>query len=326
MYPNARPRRLRKTAALRDLVRETVLRPEDFIYPLFVRPAGGEPRRVVSMPGVFQWPQDRVVEEVERAVAAGIKSVLLFGIPPAKDAVGSHLSAADGVVPGAVRRIKERFSDLVVMCDLCLCDYTDHGHCGILGPEGQVENDPTLARLAEGAVRFAEAGADVIAPSDMMDGRVAAIRRALDESGRQETLIMSYAAKYASSYYAPFREAAESAPAFGDRRGYQMDPGNGREALREVALDVNEGADLIMVKPALPYLDIVRRVREAIVLPLAAYQVSGEYSMVKAAAAAGYVDERSVALEALTAIKRAGADLILTYFAIDAAGWLSQAR
>ncbi|MGC8489241.1 MAG: porphobilinogen synthase [Clostridia bacterium] len=324
MHPMVRPRRLREHPTLRALVRETSLRMEDFIYPLFVRPAGGEPRPVESMPGVSQWPEDRVLQEVERAVRAGIQSVLLFGIPPEKDRVGSHLLDPDGVVPGAVRRIKDRYPALIVMCDLCLCDYTDHGHCGVLTPDGRVDNDPTVARLAEGAVRFAQAGADVIAPSDMMDGRVGAIRRALDETGQTRSAIMSYAAKYASSFYAPFREAAESAPAFGDRRGYQMDPGNAREALREVALDIGEGADIIIVKPALPYLDIVRRVRDAITLPVAAYQVSGEYSMVKAAARSGYIDERSVALEALTAIKRAGADLILTYFAVDAAGWLTE--
>ncbi len=322
MYPVSRPRRLRQTPSLRRLVRETTLAPDDFIYPLFVRSDGDSPRPISSMPGIFQWPEALVAEEVERAVRRGVGSVLLFGIPPAKDAVGSYMLDAHGVVPNAVRRLKDRFSDLTVMCDLCLCDYTDHGHCGILTAAGDVDNDPTVARLAEAAVVFAEAGADVIAPSDMMDGRVGAIRRALDGAGRVNTIVMSYAVKYASSFYTPFREAAENAPAFGDRRSYQMDPANAREALREVALDVEEGADVIMVKPALPSLDIIQRVRAATWLPVAAYQVSGEYSMLKAAAAAGWLPEQRAVLETLTAIRRAGADLILTYYAVEAAAWL----
>jgi porphobilinogen synthase len=323
MYPTDRPRRLRQTPSLRQLVRETTLLPDDFIYPLFVRPDGDEPRAVQSMPGIYQWPETLVAGEVERAVRRGVASVLLFGIPSEKDAVGSYMLNPHGVVPDAVRRLKDRFPDLTVMCDLCLCDYTDHGHCGILTPSGYVDNDASVARLAEAAVVFAEAGADVIAPSDMMDGRVGAIRRALDQAGRVNTVIMSYAVKYASAFYTPFREAAENAPAFGDRRSYQMDPANAREALREATLDVEEGADVIMVKPALPSLDVIHRVRQATWLPVAAYQVSGEYSMLKAAAQAGWLPERQAVLETLTAIRRAGADLILTYFAVDAAEWLN---
>jgi porphobilinogen synthase len=317
-----RPRRLRRTAVLRDLVRETRLDPADFIYPLFVRSGRGERRVVDSMPGVFQWTADRLHEAVEPAVAAGVKSVLLFGIPAVKDAVGSGMMDPDGVVPDAIRRLKDRWPDVVVMTDLCLCDYTDHGHCGILTPTGMVDNDPTVARLAEAAVIFAEAGADVVAPSDMMDGRVGAIRRALDGAGRTDTVIMSYAVKYASGFYAPFREAAENRPAFGDRKSYQMDPANRREAWREAELDTREGADILMVKPALPYLDVLADLRRTSALPLAAYQVSGEYSMLKAAGQNGWLDERTVVLETLTAIRRAGADLILTYFAVDAARWL----
>lgn len=325
MFPTERPRRLRRTPAIRELVRETSLAPSDFIYPLFVRDGRGERRPVASMPGVFQFSPDTVLEEVDRAVARGIKSVLLFGIPAYKDARGSAALDPEGPVPAAVRRIKDRHPELVVMCDLCLCDYTDHGHCGLVTPAGEIDNDSSIDQLAQAAVVFAEAGADVIAPSDMMDGRVGAIRRRLDQNGRVGTLVMSYAAKYASSFYGPFREAAESAPAFGDRRSYQMDPGNAREALREVRLDVEEGADIVMVKPALPYLDVLRRVRDAVDLPVAAYQVSGEYSMIKAAAQRGWLSEPAVVLETLYAIRRAGADLILTYFAVDAAAWLDQA-
>jgi porphobilinogen synthase len=325
MFPTERPRRLRRTPAIRELVRETSLAPSDFIYPLFVRDGRGERRPVASMPGVFQYSPDTVLEEVDRAVARGIKSVLLFGIPAYKDARGSAALDPEGPVPAAVRRIKDRHPELVVMCDLCLCDYTDHGHCGLVTPTGEIDNDSSIDQLAQAAVVFAEAGADVIAPSDMMDGRVGAIRRRLDQNGRVGTLVMSYAAKYASSFYGPFREAAESAPAFGDRRSYQMDPGNAREALREVRLDVEEGADIVMVKPALPYLDVLRRVRDAVDLPVAAYQVSGEYSMIKAAAQRGWLSEPAVVLETLYAIRRAGADLILTYFAVDAAAWLDQA-
>jgi porphobilinogen synthase len=319
-----RPRRLRRTAAIRALVRETSLEPSDFIYPLFVRTGRSESRPVASMPGVSQWSADRLSEAVEPAVAVGVRSVLLFGIPAVKDAVGSAMLEPQGVVPEGVRRLKDRYPDLVVMCDLCLCDYTDHGHCGILTATGEVDNDPTVERLAEAARVFADAGADVIAPSDMMDGRVGAIRRALDHSGHPDTLIMSYAVKYASGFYAPFREAAENRPAFGDRKSYQMDPANRREARREARLDTAEGADLLMVKPALPYLDILADLRRESVLPLAAYQVSGEYSMLKAAALNGWIDERQVVMETLTAIRRAGADLILTYYAMEAARWLQE--
>lgn len=324
MHPVERPRRLRRTSTIRELVRETRLAPSDFIYPLFVRSGNAEQRPIQSMPGIFQWSADRVVEEVARAAAAGVQAVLLFGIPAHKDAVGSSMLDPAGVVPDAVRRIKDRFPDLVVMCDLCLCDYTDHGHCGVLTSDGRVDNDPSVEQLTRGALVFAEAGADVIAPSDMMDGRVGAIRRALDEAGRTDTLIMSYAVKYASGFYAPFREAAENAPAFGDRRSYQMDTGNAREALREAALDTAEGADILMVKPALPYLDILKSIRDVSRLPLAAYQVSGEYSMLKAAAQNGWIQEQTVALETLTAIRRAGADLILTYYAVQASEWLTR--
>jgi porphobilinogen synthase len=319
-----RPRRLRRTAAIRDLVRETRLHPADFIYPLFVRYGRGEQRPVASMPGVFQWSPDTVGQPVGEAVAHGVQSVLLFGIPEVKDGVGSGILDPAGPVPEAVQRLKEAFPEIVVMADLCLCDYTDHGHCGLLRADGSVDNDSTVERLAEAALVFAAAGVDVVAPSDMMDGRVGAIRRALDEAGYTDTLILSYAVKYASGFYAPFREAAENRPAFGDRKSYQMDPGNRREALREARLDVAEGADLLMVKPALPYLDVLADLRRQVTLPLAAYQVSGEYAMLKAAAQNGWLDERTTVLETLTGIRRAGADLILTYFASEAARWLSE--
>lgn len=324
MYPVERPRRLRRTPALRELVRETTLTPSDFIYPLFVRSGQGQRRAIQSMPGIFQWSPDTVGDEVAKALEANVRSVLLFGIPADKDARGSSMLDAHGVVPDTVRRLKDRFSDLVVMCDLCLCDYTDHGHCGILTPDGQVENDASVEQLARAAVVFAEAGADVIAPSDMMDGRVGAIRAALDQTGHAQTVVMSYAIKYASAFYAPFREAAENAPAFGDRRAYQMDSANAREALREARLDTAEGADILMVKPALPYLDILARLRQESLLPLAAYHVSGEYSLLKAASLNGWVNEAPTVLETLTAIRRAGADLILTYYAVQAANWLLQ--
>lgn len=324
MYPVERPRRLRRTPALRELVRETTLTPSDFIYPLFVRSGQGQRRAIQSMPGIFQWSPDTVGDEVAKALEANVRSVLLFGIPADKDARGSSMLDDHGVVPDTVRRLKDRFSDLVVMCDLCLCDYTDHGHCGILTPDGQVENDASVEQLARAAVVFAEAGADVIAPSDMMDGRVGAIRAALDQTGHAQTVVMSYAIKYASAFYAPFREAAENAPAFGDRRAYQMDSANAREALREARLDTAEGADILMVKPALPYLDILARLRQESLLPLAAYHVSGEYSLLKAASLNGWVNEVPTVLETLTAIRRAGADLILTYYAVQAANWLLQ--
>ena len=322
-----RPRRLRRTGALRRLAQETRLTPERFIYPIFVQAAGPEPEPVQAMPGVVRWPVDRVEEPARRALQAGVAAVLLFGIPAEKDAQGSGADAPDGVVQRAVRRLKQHLPELLVITDVCLCEYTEHGHCGILVERRgavEVDNDRTLERLAATAVSQAEAGADVVAPSAMMDGQVAAIRKALDEAGLEDVPIMAYSAKYASAFYGPFREAAGSAPAFGDRRGYQMNPANAREALREVRLDVEQGADLVMVKPALAYLDVIRRVREAFDVPVAAYNVSGEYAMVEAAAANGWIDRRQAVLEILHAIARAGADLIITYHALDAARWLRE--
>ena len=320
-----RPRRLRRTETLRDLVRETTLEPSDFVSPLFVV-AGEDIRRpVASMPGIDQLSVDRLREEAREVAALGIKAVLLFGIPATKDPHGLESFAEDGVVQQSIRALKEAQPDLVVVTDVCLCEYTDHGHCGLLDDAGDVSNDETLDVLRRIAVSHGEAGADVVAPSGMIDGMVGAVRGALDEEGLQRVAILSYAVKYASAFYGPFREAAEGAPAFGDRRSHQMDPGNAREALREAALDVDEGADGLMVKPALGYLDVVRSVRERFPeLPLAAYNVSGEYAMVKAAAANGWLDERAVVLEALTGIRRAGADLVVTYHAKDAAAWLQR--
>jgi len=300
------------------MVRETTLSVKDFVAPLFVKPGEGVRDPIGSMPGQYQFSVDTLVDEAEALWEIGIPAVILFGLPDSKDATGSRSWADDGIVQVAVRALKERLPDLVVITDVCLCEYTDHGHCGLIRG-GEVDNDATLDLLARQAVSHARAGADIVAPSDMMDGRVAAIRRALDASGLQSTGILSYAVKYASAFYGPFREAADSAPQFGDRTTYQMDPANAREALKEARLDIEEGADMIMVKPALAYLDIIRRVREISSLPLAAYQVSGEYAMIKAAAANGWLDERRVMTESLTAIKRAGADIILTYFARDAA-------
>ena len=322
-----RPRRLRRTAALRDLVRETTLEPDDFVYPLFVVPGESVRRPVSSMPGVDQLSVDNLVGEARDLTALGVKAVLLFGIPSAKDPHGLESFAEDGVVQQAIRALKEASPELVVMTDVCLCEYTDHGHCGLLDGEGYVLNDETLEVLGRIAVSHGEAGADVVAPSGMIDGMVGAIRGALDGEGLNGVAILSYAVKYASAFYGPFREAAEGAPAFGDRRSHQMDPGNAREALREAALDVEEGADALMVKPALGYLDVVRSVRERFPeLPLAAYNVSGELAMVKAAAANGWLDERAVVLEVLTGIRRAGADLVVTYHAKDAATWLQSGR
>jgi len=326
-FPQVRMRRLRRHPLFRDMVRETALSARDFILPLFVR-AGGERRVPIgSMPGQFQLSVEAVADAAAEAVQLGLPAVLLFGIPERKDAVGSAAWDDAGVVQRALRAIREAVGDrLLLFADLCFCEYTDHGHCGVLTDRAgrtDVDNDATLANLARQAVSLARAGADCIAPSGMMDGMVAAIRRALDEAGFEHVAIMSYAAKYASAFYGPFRDAAESAPQFGDRRSYQMDPGNADEALREVALDVQEGADVVMVKPALAYLDIVRRVKERFGMPLAAYNVSGEYSMVKAAAERGWLDERAVAMEILTSIKRAGADMIITYYAKDAARWLA---
>lgn len=320
-FPTTRLRRLRTTPVLRRMVRETALAPDDLIYPLFVV-HGREVRRPIgSMPGICQLSVDQAVSEAGQAAALGIPAVLLFGVPDVKDALGSENFADDGIVQQAVRAIKAAQLGLVVIVDVCMCEYTDHGHCGIIREE-RVDNDATLEILGRAAVSYARAGADLVAPSGMMDGMVAAIRAALDGAGFNETGILSYAVKYASAFYGPFREAAEGAPKFGDRRTHQMDPANAREALRELALDVAEGADMVMVKPALAYLDVVRRVREACDLPVVAYNVSGEYAMLKAAAANGWLDERAAVLELLTGIKRAGADLIVTYHALDAARWM----
>ncbi len=323
-FPKQRLRRTRRTAGLRGLVRETRLSPQDFIYPIFVT-AGEDVRNpVASMPGVFQLSINHAVAEAERAYGLGIPGVLLFGLPESKDEAASGAYDPEGIVQLATRAIKDAVPELLVVTDVCLCEYTSHGHCGVVQKEtGEVLNDVSLELLARAAASHAEAGADVVAPSDMMDGRVAAIRAELDNEGFENTPIMAYAAKYASAFYGPFREAADSAPQFGDRRSYQMDPANAREALVETGLDVEEGADIVMVKPALPYLDVLRRVRETTDLPLAAYNVSGEYSMVKAAAQNGWLDEERAVLEALTGIKRAGADIIITYHAPDAARWLA---
>ena len=317
-FPHARPRRLRRTEALRRLTRETRLSPDQLIMPLFCTPGRGVRLPISSMPGVERLSPDLCAEKARELHTLGLGGVLLFGIPATKDAIGSSGTAAEGIVPATIRAIKDAVPELLVITDVCLCEYTDHGHCGVL-TGGQVDNDATLPLLTAQALAHARAGADLVAPSDMMDGRVASIRRGLDAAGFAQTPILSYAAKYASAFYGPFREAAGSAPKEGDRRGYQMDPANGREALREVALDVAEGADLIMVKPALSYLDVIARVRDAFDLPLWAYNVSGEYAMIKAAAANGWLDESRAMMEALLSIRRAGADTIVTYFAIDAA-------
>jgi len=316
-------RRLRRTEALRRLVRETRLSPEEFVYPLFVVHGSSVRNAIPSMPGQHQLSLDQLPAEAAELRALGIPAVLLFGIPSTKDEQGSGAYAADGIVQQAVRALKQADPDLLVITDVCLCEYTSHGHCGVV-KDGEVDNDATLPLLTRTALSQAQAGADMVAPSAMMDGQVAAIRQALDEGGSPHTPIMAYAAKYASAFYGPFREAAESAPQFGDRRGYQMDPPNAREALREIEADIAEGADIVMVKPALAYLDVLARARERFDLPLAAYNVSGEYAMIKAAAANGWLDERRVTLEVLTAIKRAGADIIITYHAKEAARWLGQ--
>jgi len=317
-----RPRRLRRTPAIRDMVRETTLSVKDFIAPLFVKPGQNVRDPIPSMPGQVQFSIDTIVEEAQELWSLGIPSLILFGLPDSKDAIGSRSWADDGVVQQAVSAIKDGLPDMVVMTDVCLCEYTDHGHCGVIS-NGAVDNDSTLELLSRQAVSHARAGADFVAPSDMMDGRVAAIRTALDQEGFQQTAILSYAVKYASAFYGPFRDAADSAPQFGDRTAYQMDPANALEALKEAQLDMDEGADMIMVKPAIPYLDILSRVREITLLPLAAYNVSGEYAMVKAAESKGWIDGARVMMEMLTSIKRAGADLILTYFAKEAAERLS---
>ncbi len=327
-FPNYRPRRLRRTAALRRMTRETSLEAERLVLPLFARSGRKARQPVASMPGVFQLSPDEAVREAEKAHALGVPAVLLFGIPEAKDEKASGAFARNGIVQQTVRLLKKELPELLVVTDVCLCEYMSHGHCGIVGkaPGREVCNDLTLPLLARTALSHAEAGADVVAPSDMMDGRVAAIRRELDRHGFSGTPILSYAAKFASAYYGPFREAAESAPRFGDRRSYQMDGANAREALRETALDIEEGADLVMVKPALAYLDVLYRVKTEFGYPTGAYAVSGEYAMMKAAAARGWIDERAVTLETLLAMRRAGADFIITYAAADAARWLKEGR
>jgi porphobilinogen synthase len=322
-FPVHRPRRLRKTELLRGLVRETRLTVANLIYPMFVCPGTKVRQEVSSMPGVFQQSADKIVEDCREVESLGIPGVILFGLPETKDPRGISSLQKDGVVQRAIEAIRKAKLNLVIITDVCLCEYTDHGHCGII-ENGAVANDATLEILADQSLSHARAGADIVAPSDMMDGRVAAIRKKLDENKFEDLPILAYAAKYCSAFYGPFREAADSAPQFGDRRSYQMDPGNAREALKEVALDLEEGADLIMVKPALPYLDIITRVRQEFSVPVAAYNVSGEYSMVKAAAQKGWLDEKRAALEILTSIQRAGADIILTYHAKDAARWLHQ--
>jgi porphobilinogen synthase len=320
-FPATRLRRLRRTEALRGLVRETELSPSHLIQPLFVVAGEGVREEVESMPGVERFSISELVAEGTEIAAAGVKAVLLFGIPAAKDESGSGAYDDEGVVQMAVRALKEAHPDLTVITDVCLCEYTSHGHCGFVR-DGEVDNDITVELLAKTAISHAEAGADAVAPSDMMDGRVGTIRHQLDEEGHRGVPIIAYSAKYASAFYGPFREAVESTPEFGDRRGYQMDPANAAEALREVELDIEEGADMVMVKPATPYLDVIRRVKEATGVPLVAYQVSGEYSMLKAAGANGWIDERAAALETLTSIRRAGADAIVTYYAKEAASWL----
>ncbi len=321
-FPITRGRRLRRTESLRRMVRETRLAVDDFIYPMFSTVGKGVKKPIGSMPGIFQQSVDHIVKEAKEVHGLGIPAVILFGIPDHKDATGSEAIAADGIIQTTIRAIKDAVPELTVITDVCLCEYTSHGHCGILR-DNEVDNDATLPVLVEEALSHAEAGADMVAPSDMMDGRVGAIREGLDEADYGHLPIMAYAVKYASAFYGPFREAAESTPSFGDRRGYQMDPANGREGLIEAAMDVEEGADIIMVKPAMPYLDVLRTLRDELDQPLAAYQVSGEYSMLKAAIERGWFDEERVVMESLTAIRRAGADLILTYFAKDAARWLN---
>ena len=318
-----RPRRLRKMPALRDMVRETILTPSDFIYPLFVRYGKGIKEPISSMPGQFRFSSDTVADEAEEAWELGIRAVILFGIPEKKDSIGSSSWKEDGVVQRAIKAIKDKNPEIVVITDVCLCEYTDHGHCGVVR-DGKILNDETLELLCRQALSHAKAGADMVAPSDMMDGRVGAIREALDSEGLYNVGILSYTAKYASSFYGPFRVAAESAPQFGDRTTYQMDPSNAREAIREVKLDIDEGADIVMVKPALPYLDIIFQVKSLFNVPVAAYNVSGEYSMITAADERGFLDGKRAMMEMLTAIKRAGADLIITYFSKEAAKILNQ--
>jgi porphobilinogen synthase len=320
-FPIHRPRRLRRSETLRGFVRETRLSASGMVYPMFACPGTNVRKEVSSMPGIYQQSVDQIVEECREVAGLGIPAVILFGLPEHKDELGTEAADAHGAVQRSIEAIRNAKLNLLVIADVCLCEYTSHGHCGVM-KDGEVLNDPSLVLLADAALSHARAGADLVAPSDMMDGRVAAIRQRLDENNFEDVAILSYAAKYCSSFYGPFREAAQSSPQSGDRRSYQMDPANAREALREVALDLEEGADIIMVKPALPYLDVVQRVRERFDVPLGAYNVSGEYSMVKAAARNGWIDEKRVVLEILTGIQRAGADIILTYHAKDAARWL----
>ena len=323
VFPEYRPRRLRRTETFRAMIRETRLAPEQMIYPLFVLPGKGVREPVPSMPGVFRLSVDQLAAEARDCLALGVRSVLLFGLPEKKDGLGSGAYAKNGIVQQAIRELKNRTPDMTVVTDVCLCEYTDHGHCGCLAGD-EVDNDATLELLAKTALSHAQAGADMVAPSDMMDGRVSEIRTALDEENFHNVPIMSYAVKYASAFYGPFRDAAECAPQFGDRRGYQMDPANSREALREATLDVDEGADILMVKPAIAYLDIIARLHDEFDLPVAAYQVSGEYAMIKAAAERGWIDGERVMAESLIAIRRAGADIILTYFAKEMARVLNE--
>lgn len=325
-FPVVRARRLRNGETIRRMVRENKLSVDDLVYPLFVINGEGVKNPIASMPGVYQMSVDNILKECREVVELGIPAVLLFGIPAYKDEIGSSAYDENEAVQRAIAAIKKEFPDLMVIPDLCMCEYTSHGHCGILDEKGNVLNDPTLDLLAKIGLSYARAGADMVAPSDMMDGRVGAIRKALDDNGFSDIPIMAYSAKYASGFYGPFRDVAESAPQFGDRRGYQMDPANSDEALKEVELDVEEGADIVMVKPALPYLDIIRRIKDEFRMPVAAYNVSGEYSMLKAAAQNGWLEEKRVVLEALMGIKRAGADIIITYHAKDAANWLKEEK
>ena len=326
-FPQQRPRRLRRTETIRRMVRETRLSPDNLVAPLFVCTGANVRREIAAMPGCYQLSPDLIVEEVRELVGVGVPGVILFGIPDHKDSEGRNAADDEGPVPTALRALRSEFPGLSIWADVCLCEYTDHGHCGPIemGTDGrpEVSNDAALPRLTDAALAYARAGADIVAPSDMMDGRVGAIRTALDAAGRDDVVIVSYAAKYASAFYGPFREAAGSAPAFGDRRSYQMDPANAREALKEVALDLDEGADIVMIKPALAYLDVIWRVKERFDVPVAAYNVSGEYSMVKAAGRLGWLDESRAAIEILTGIRRAGADIILTYFAKEVARLLA---
>jgi porphobilinogen synthase len=322
-FPTVRMRRLRQNEKLRSLVRETRLSVDQLIYPLFIAEGIREPREISSMPGIFQWPLEHVSREAERIAGLGIPAVLLFGIPAEKDEVGSQAYAEQGIIQQAIQRLKSATPDTLIITDVCLCEYTSHGHCGVI-QHGSVQNDESLELLARMALSHAEAGADIVAPSDMMDGRVGLIRHVLDENGLNQTPIMAYSAKFASAFYGPFREAAESTPQFGDRRAYQMDPANAREALREVDLDIAEGADIVMVKPAMAYMDVIRQVRDRCDLPLAVYNVSGEFSMIKAAAQNGWIDERRIVMEVLTGLRRAGADMLITYFAPDVAQWLQE--